>query len=135
MSDKDPQKGTDERVTGIGGIFFKARDPEGIKRWYQQHLGIKDPGGLSFAWRHADDPERKGHTVWAPFSADTKYFAPSQAPFMINYRVADMDRLLAQLRQEGVEIDRREDSEYGRFAWIMDPEGNRIELWEPPPGH
>ena len=123
-----------KRVTGIGGIFFKAKDPEGLKKWYQQHLGVPSDstGGVAFRWREEDQPEKIGITVWAPFPVDTRYFEPSTAPFMINYRVTDLDGLLAQLREEGVWVDERmETYEYGRFAWIADPEGNRIELWEP----
>jgi predicted enzyme related to lactoylglutathione lyase len=124
-----------ERVTGIGGIFFKAEDPEKMKAWYQKHLGVmaEKDGYVAFQWREANDPDRIGCTVWSLFPGDTKYFDPSPAPFMINYRVADLDALLAQLREEGVQVeDRIEEYEYGRFAWVMDPEGNRIELWEPP---
>ena len=121
-----------KRVTGIGGVFFKSRDPQKLKEWYQTHLGIECmPGnGAVFQWR---DDSTDGYSVWSPFSADTKYFDPSPAPFMINYRVADLHALLAELKKEGVEIagDVQED-EFGRFAWIMDPEGNRIELFEPP---
>lgn len=125
------------RVTGIGGVFFKARDPAALKAWYHDHLGIvpTDWAGTVFLWREMDDPARTGSTVWSPFPHDTAYFNPSAAPFMINYRVADLDRLLEALRREGVQVDDRiEQHEYGRFAWIMDPEGNRIELWEPPEG-
>jgi predicted enzyme related to lactoylglutathione lyase len=123
-----------KRVTGIGGIFFKSENPEKLYDWYENHLGIKrDPkAGVCFAWREPGTGET-GYTVWSLFPRSTKYFDPSRSSFMVNYRVEDLDALLALLRQEGVEIDdRREDSEYGRFAWIMDPEGNRIELWEPP---
>jgi predicted enzyme related to lactoylglutathione lyase len=128
-----------QRVTGIGGIFFKARDPQQMTAWYSKHLGIpadNDMGGHAmFGWRDNNDPEREGSTVWALFPHDTTYFQPSESPLMINYRVADLDGLLAQLREEGVAVeDRIEAYEYGRFAWIMDPEGNRIELWEPPLG-
>jgi len=125
-----------KRVTGIGGIFFKAKDQKKMSEWYEKHLGLKpDPGGggVILSWRDLDNPEHIGMTVWSLFKQDTRYFDPSQAPFMINYRVDDLDALLETLREEGVEIDpKREDFEYGRFAWIMDPEGNRIELWEPP---
>jgi predicted enzyme related to lactoylglutathione lyase len=124
-----------KRVTGIGGIFFKARDPEGLYQWYERHLGIKrDPNGqgAGFSWREKDS-EREGQTVWAIFPQSTEYFRPSQANFMLNYRVEDLDGLLEALKKEGVEIEpHREDYDYGRFAWIMDPEGHRIELWEPP---
>ena len=122
-----------KRVTGIGGIFFKARDPKQLKAWYHQHLGI-DAGeyGAIFQWRDENDPEQIGQTVWSPFPQDTKYFDPGTASFMINYRVSDLEGLLAALREEGLTVDERSD-EYGRFAWITDPEGNRIELWEPNP--
>ncbi len=127
-----------KRVTGLGGIFFKCKEPKKLYAWYEKHLGlVREETGSSviFPWRDAQDPQRPGMTVWSLFSADTKYLDPSRASFMINYRVENLDRLLGVLREEGVEIDpRREDSEFGRFAWIMDPEGNRIELWEPPPG-
>jgi predicted enzyme related to lactoylglutathione lyase len=123
------------RVTGIGGIFFKSADPQQLKTWYQQHLGITpdQDGYISFEWREKDDPSTVGHTVWGPFKDDTKHFQPSTKPYMFNFRVDDLDALLAQLRAEGVEVDDKvEEYEYGRFGWIMDPEGRRIELWEPP---
>jgi predicted enzyme related to lactoylglutathione lyase len=88
---------------------------------------------VTFEWREHADPARTAYTVWAPFQKNTSYFAPSQAPFMINYRVENLDRVLDLLKSEGVEVDeRREECEFGRFGWVMDPEGNRIELWEPP---
>ena len=120
-------------VTGIGGIFFKAEDPKSLKEWYREHLGI-DAGdyGATFNWRDDNDPTKQGQTLWTPFPKDTKYFDPGTAPFMINYRVADLDGLVKALREEGVEV-KSESSEYGNFAWISDPEGNRIELWEPAP--
>ena len=123
------------RVTGLGGVFFKAADPERLYAWYENHLGLKrGEGGVLFRWRESD-ADAPGTTVWALFKRDTKYFAPSDAPFMLNYRVDDLDALLERLRAEGVTVEeRREDSEFGRFAWVMDPEGNRIELWQPPPG-
>jgi predicted enzyme related to lactoylglutathione lyase len=123
-----------KHVTGIGGIFFKAQDPVALKKWYKDHLGI-DAGeyGATFLWRDADDVNILGRTVWSPFPHDTKYFDPSTAAFMINYIVDDLDSLLTELRAKGVTMDDRiEPSEYGRFAWISDPEGNRLELWEPP---
>jgi len=123
------------RVTGLGGIFFKARDPRRLTAWYRDHLGIAagEDGAVVFRWRDLENRESVGTTVWAPFEEDTKYFEPSRAPFMINYRVADLDAMLAQLRDAGVAVDERiETSEYGRFGWVMDPEGNRIELWQPP---
>lgn len=120
-----------ERVTGIGGIFFKARDPAALGAWYERHLGVTLgwATGSVFRW------ETPGSTVWSPFAAETTYFAPSAAPFMINYRVADLAAMLEQLRAGGVEVDAKtEESEYGKFGWCMDPEGNRIELWQPPAG-
>lgn len=124
-----------KRVTGIGGVFFKAKDPEKLYQWYEKHLGIvRDAhgGGASFVWRE-EDPARDGMTIWSIFPATTKYFKESKAEFMMNYRVDDLDALLTALEQEGVETDpKRESYEYGKFAWISDPEGNRIELWEPP---
>jgi predicted enzyme related to lactoylglutathione lyase len=126
-----------EKVTGIGGVFFKTRDPEKLKAWYQEHLGItpRSDGAVVFEWREESNPSQLGHTVWAPFPHDTDYFDPSTAPFMINYRVANLDAMLTQLRSAGVDVDDRvEEYEYGRFGWIIDPEGNRIELWEPPQG-
>lgn len=127
------------RVTGIGGIFFKALDPARLLAWYRDHLGLpvetwgRTWGGTEFEWREKDDPNRTGKTVWSVFDAGTHYFEPSAAPFMINYRVDNLDAVLAQLRAEGVEVDPRvEESEFGRFGWVMDPEGNRLELWEPP---
>lgn len=122
------------RVTGIGGIFFKSKDPDRLREWYRKHLGINSEswGGLAFNW--SDDPRADtGTTVWSIFSADSKYFEPSTASFMINFRVADLTELLAQLRREGVDVDSKtEESEFGKFGWVMDPDGNRVELWEPP---
>jgi len=123
-----------KRVTGIGGIFFKAKDPQALAAWYRRHLGVPvDEGGMwLFRWG-AD--HGAGATVWSIFPADTDYLGTEPARFMINYRVEDIDALLEALRAEGVWIDeKRDDSEFGRFAWIADPEGNRIELWQPPPG-
>jgi predicted enzyme related to lactoylglutathione lyase len=123
-------------VTGIGGIFFKAQDPEKLGEWYRKHLGleVEEYGGVTFReGQSVAEPKRQAYTVWSPFAADTEYFAPSQKPFMINFRVTDLDALLAQLRRDGVTVDERaEKSEFGYFGWAMDPEGNRIELWEPP---
>ena len=120
------------RVTGIGGIFFKAKDPKALQAWYERHLGIdvQDWGGTVFRWADAD-----GTTVWSIAPADTESFAPSTAPFMVNYRVADVRALLAALRDEGCNVlDDFQDSEYGKFGWVIDPEGNKVELWEPPEG-
>jgi predicted enzyme related to lactoylglutathione lyase len=122
------------RVTGIGGIFFKSKEPDRLREWYRKHLGInvENWGGYAFKW--SDDPRSSdGSTVWSIFSDDTKYLEPSTAPFMINFRVADLHELLKQLRAEGLEVDSKtEESEFGKFGWVMDPDGNRVELWEPP---
>ncbi len=127
-----------KRVTGIGGIFLQAENPESLYEWYEKHLGIKrEPHGQGamLHWREDENPERRGGTVWALFEKHSEYFAPSRSPFMVNYRVDDLDGLLGALQAEGVEIDpKRENYDYGRFAWITDPEGNKIELWEPPKG-
>ena len=122
-----------QRVTGIGGIFFKARDAEALRAWYQKHLGIdvQDWGGTAFRW--SEDGGREGVTVWSIFPASSTYLEPGTAPFMVNYRVGDLDALLAVLREEGCVVDdKTETSDFGKFGWVMDPEGNRIELWEPP---
>ena len=126
-----------KRVTGIGGIFFKSRDPKQLGEWYRRHLGIEveEWGGAAFRWVTPENPSGTGTTIWNPFKDDTGYFAPSQASFMVNFRVADLHALLALLRSEGCEVDTKVDeSDYGKFGWVMDPEGNRIELWEPPAG-
>lgn len=124
-----------ERVQGIGGIFFKSPDPKALSAWYAQHLGVplQGWGGAAFAWSEQHDPHKTATTVWSPFSADTQYFAPSTASFMINFRVASLDRMLEQLRAGGVTVDEKvQRSEYGNFGWCMDLDGNRVELWEPP---
>lgn len=126
-----------KRVTGIGGIFFKARDPKALGEWYREHLGIDvaDWGGAAFSWNSPDNPKGVGTTVWSPFKADSDYFAPGKAAFMVNYRVADLHALLAVLREEGCDVDdKTEESEFGKFGWVIDPEGNKVELWEPPEG-
>ena len=123
-----------KRVTGIGGVFFKAKDPEKLKEWYRTHLGIEsEKWGAVFNW--SDDPRSAdAATAWNTFPEETKYFEPSQKPFMINYRVDNLPELLSARRAEGVEVDPKsgEDSDFGKFGWVMDPEGNRVELWEPP---
>jgi len=124
-----------DRVVGIGGIFFKARDPEGLRAWYRDHLGLAvgDWGGVLFESATLSPAGRQTGTVWSIFPEHTDYFRPSAAAFMINYRVEDLDRMLATLRAEGCAVDDRiESSEYGRFGWVSDPEGHRVELWEPP---
>ncbi len=123
-----------KRVTGIGGIFFKTANQTEIRKWYAKHLGIQSElWGAVFPWRHADNPDKEGYTAWSPFKPDTNYFEPSAKEFMINYRVENLTELLATLREEGVTVmDETEESEFGKFGWILDPEGNKIELWEPP---
>jgi predicted enzyme related to lactoylglutathione lyase len=128
---------TTPRVTGIGGVFFKARDRAVLGDWYRRHLGIdvQEGGFAVFRWRDEKDPERTGATVWSLFPDDTEYFGATDQRAMINYRVADLDAVLVALRREGVTVDERlEETPEGRFGWITDPEGNRIELWQPPPG-
>ena len=120
------------RVTGIGGIFFKARDPQTLGAWYRDHLGldVQDWGGAVLRWGTPENP--RGSSSWAVFPADTTHFAPSNASFMVNFRVDDLMGLLRTLRERGCDVeDRVEDCEFGKFGWVMDPEGNRIELWEP----
>ena len=121
-----------KRVTGIGGIFFKCKDPDKVKDWYNKHLGLKtDQYGSLFEWRKADD-KGKAFTQWSPFSEKTEYFNPSQKQFMINYRVENLVKLVEELKKEGIEVvDEIEEYEYGKFVHIMDPEGNKVELWEP----
>jgi predicted enzyme related to lactoylglutathione lyase len=126
-----------QRVTGIGGIFFQAKDPVALRAWYRQHLGIdvQDWGGATFRWADAAGNPTTGTTVWNISAAGTDYYAPSGATFMVNYRVADLHALLRQLRAEGcMVLDKVEESEYGKFGWVLDPEGNKAELWEPPAG-
>ena len=126
-----------KRVTGIGGIFFKSPDPKRLTDWYRTHLGmnIETWGGMAFEWAGEDNPGGAGSTIWSAFKDDTDNFAPSSAPFMINYRVADLHGLIAALREEGCQVlDKVDDSEYGKFAWVIDPEGNKVELWQPPAG-
>ena len=122
-----------KRVTGIGGIFFKSKDPKKMMEWYKNHLGLDTTDyGVTFEWLEESDPTKKGATQWSPFKDTTKYFEPSQKEFMINYRVANMEALVEELRKEGVTIvDNIEDSDYGKFVHILDAEGNKIELWEP----
>ena len=128
--DKVEQRG---RIVGIGGIFFKSANRDQTREWYAKHLGIADKGyGAMLPWREKDDPQKEHVTVWTVFPASTDYFGPGPAPFMINYIVEDLDALLDRLKQEGVKIDpKRMNESYGRFAWIYDSDGNKIELWEP----
>jgi predicted enzyme related to lactoylglutathione lyase/ketosteroid isomerase-like protein len=123
------------RVTGLGGVFVKSADPDALKDWYASRLGVdvKD-FGANFEWRELEQPEVVGYSVWGVFGESTAYFEPSRRPFMVNLRVQDLDGLLEALRKAGEAVDERvEACEYGRFGWVMDPDGTRIELWEPPP--
>ena len=125
------------RVTGIGGIFFNARDPVKLRASYKQHLGIdvQDWGGTAFDWTDAAGNPMKGTTTWSIDADDGEHFAPSKSSFMVNYRVEDLDALLQALRDEGCNVlEKTDDSEYGKFGWVMDPEGNKVELWQPPAG-
>jgi predicted enzyme related to lactoylglutathione lyase len=117
----------------MGGVFFKATEPEKIKEWYSKHLGIvSGEYGANFQWLSADEPQKKGNTAWSVFSEKTKYFEPSEKNYMFNYRVENLVELLKVLKTEGIEqVGEIEEYEFGKFGWIMDPEGNKIELWEP----
>ena len=121
-----------KRVTGIGGIFFKCKDPKKIKEWYKTHLGLNtNEYGATFEWRDADDSTKKGSTTWSPFAESTKYFEPSSKDFMINYRVENLEALVEELKKEGVTVlDNIETYDYGKFVHILDIEGNKVELWE-----
>ena len=119
------------RVTGLGGFFFKTEDPDGIKDWYKNHLGLNtDAYGCTFWWK--DEKGNKCSTQWCPFEQKTDYFEPSKKDFMFNYRVENLVELLKELKKEGVTVlGEVEEYDYGKFGWILDPEGNKIELWEP----
>jgi predicted enzyme related to lactoylglutathione lyase len=124
-----------KRVTGIGGIFIKSKDPARLKAWYREHLGmdVQDWGGMTFPWHTPESPNPDGMTVWSVFDASSKYFDPSTAPFMVNYRVENLGEVIAALRAEGCDVAAKtEESEFGKFGWVFDPDGNKIELWEPP---
>ena len=123
-----------KRVTGIGGIFFKAKDASALRAWYRRHLGIdvQEWGGTAFMWAGTAD----GMTVWSVNPMESDQFAPSAASFMINYRVDDLAALLAALKEEGCNVlDAVQEYEYGKFGWVIDPEGNKVELWQPPAGN
>jgi predicted enzyme related to lactoylglutathione lyase len=120
-----------EQVTGIGGIFLKAQDPKKLAAWYRDNLGFPMKGAMAvFLWSEKDKPEQTGRTVWSLFPTNTTYFGASRSPVMINYRVPNLERMIEQLRRKGVTVEKTEDSDYGRFTWVTDPEGNRLELWE-----
>lgn len=122
-----------KKVTGIGGIFFKCKNPDKMKEWYKKHLGLDtDKWGTNFEWRQGSDSTKKGFTQWSPSSENTSHFEPSQKEFMINYRVENLEWLIEELKKQGVTIvDKVESFDYGKFAHIIDIEGNKIELWEP----
>ena len=125
--------GQQGRILGIGGIFFKSANQQQMQEWYARHLGLADSGGgVVLPWREHENPEHEQMTVWSIFPGDTDYLEPGSASFMVNYIVDDLDALLDRLASEGVQIDpKRQDERYGRFAWIYDPDGNKIELWQP----
>lgn len=126
-----------KRVTGIGGIFFKAKDAPALQAWYKHHLGIdvQEWGGTAFSWSDSNNKPVGGTIIWAVSSEKSDQFAPSQAPFMINYRVEDLKAVVAALKTEGCNVlDKIDESEFGKFAWVIDPEGNKVELWQPPLG-
>jgi predicted enzyme related to lactoylglutathione lyase len=126
-----------KRVTGIGGIFFHAKDPVALRAWYQKHLGIdvQEWGGTAFTWADGAGNPTKGTTIWSIGASSGDLFTPSKSTFMINYRVEDLAGLLQALRKEGCDVlEKTDDSEFGKFGWVMDPEGNKVELWQPPEG-
>ncbi|MBS1689804.1 MAG: VOC family protein [Bacteroidetes bacterium] len=122
-----------KRVTSIGGIFFKCKDPKAMNEWYKTHLGLNtSPYGAKVEWQQDEKATEKGYTLWTPFAADTKYFGSSEQAYMFNFRVADIEALVAELKKEGVTVlDEIEASDYGKFVHIQDIEGNKVELWEP----
>jgi len=126
-----------KRVTGIGGIFIKSANPARLRDWYKKHLGVEVEswGGTAFSWAGPHNPDGHGTTVWNIFEASSNYFEPSTAPFMVNYRVDNLQALVAALREEGCQVvGKVDESEYGKFGWVVDPDGNKVELWEPPAG-
>ena len=126
-----------KRATGIGGIIFKAKDPQAMGAWYKEHLGIdvQPWGGAAFDWTDDNGKPVGGTTAWSIVPEDSDSFGPSKATFMVNYRVADLSALLKALKEEGCHAsDKSDHSEYGKFGWVIDPEGNKVELWEPPAG-
>lgn len=124
-----------KRAIGIGGFFFKAKDPKALAAWYQRHLGIpmeESFTGYVFDWKNKVKTPQKGYTIWSPFDSETEYLSPSDKDFMFNFIVDDLEALLKVLRSEGIEqLGDAEDTEFGKFAWILDPEGHKVELWEP----
>ena len=126
-----------KRVTGIGGIFFKAKDAKSLQAWYKRHLGIdvQSWGGAAFTWTDTEGKPVAGTTAWSIDPEKSDHFAPSTARFMVNYRVEDLHALVKILKEEGCNVlEKIDDSEYGKFGWVIDPEGNKVELWQPPEG-
>ena len=126
-----------KRVTGIGGIFFRAKEPPALRAWYKRHLAIdvQDWGGTAFTWTDSEGKPAGGMTVWSVFPEASNHFAQSNASFMVNYRVDDLHAVITALKAEGCNVlDKIDDSEYGKFGWVIDPEGNKVELWQPPAG-
>lgn len=126
-----------KRVTGIGGVFFEAKDPAALRAWYRRHLGIdvQPWGGTAFSWSDGEGKPAVGTTIWSVADANDSPFAPGTSGFMVNYRVADLQALLRALRDEGCAVlDKIDHSEFGKFGWVIDPEGNKVELWQPPAG-
>lgn len=123
-----------KRVIGIGGIFFKSKDPKALSEWYNKHLGVANEGwGAQFFFDKVAPQLKDGYQLWSPFSDTTKYFEPSTQSFMVNFIVDDLDALLNTLKEEGVNVvDKKEEGEFGKFGWCFDPEGNKVELWETP---
>jgi predicted enzyme related to lactoylglutathione lyase len=130
---QSPKESPMKKVTGIGGIFFKCKDPHKMREWYKTHLGLNtNDYGAVFEWHQGADSTKKGFTQWSPFKESSKYFEPSTKDYMINYRVENLEALVDELKQSGVTIvDTIQSFEYGKFVHIMDPEGNNIELWQP----
>lgn len=133
ITKKNKQTTKMKKVTGIGGVFFKSKDPKKMTEWYQKHLGLNtNPYGATFEWYEGADSTKKGQTQWTPFPEITKYFEPSAKDFMINYRVENLKALVEELKKDGVTIlDAIETYDYGKFVHILDAEGNKIQLWEP----
>ena len=126
-----------KRVTGIGGIFFSAKNAPALQAWYKRHLGVdvQPWGGAAFTWSDAEGKPTGGTTAWSISPIESDQFAPSKASFMVNYRVEDLHGIVKALKDEGCDVlDNIDESEYGKFAWVMDPEGNKVELWQPPSG-
>ena len=133
ITNQNKKSTTMKKVTGVGGIFFKCKDPKKMIEWYQKNLGLTtNPYGATFEWYEGDDSTKKAQTQWTPFSETTKYFEPSTKDFMINYRVDNLEALVEQFKKDGVTIvDLIESFDYGKFVHILDAEGNKVQLWEP----